>query len=237
MNDLTFNEKGRSCCPSADPLAACCQPAGESRSSCCTPGERSWNKGKILVSAIIIVAAIGVGAHSFVKATSAQSNAQSTGKSFSAGLTAPTVTASESNPQVEPRTNPQGVPLNLFIDSLQDLDTLAADKEVVFLVLAGEKQATSQAVPPQLGAVANNLSNTGQKVAVFTLRTGKPDYLQLAVHFSIGTFPSVVVLGRQGAASAVTGDIEEARLYNAFVLASKPVACCPAQGNASCCPK
>ena len=143
---------------------ACCQPAAGNASSCCTPGEASWKKGKTLVSVIIIMAAIGVGANSFLSGNSAQSYTTVPAKSFSAGLTEiPAVTA-ENSSQGKPQTKQEEISLNRVLDSLQSLDTLAADKDVVFLVLPGEAQISSPAVPKQLGTVANNLWKSGRKV-------------------------------------------------------------------------
>jgi hypothetical protein len=183
------------------------------------------------------MAALGVGANSFLSGNSAQSYTTVPAKSFSAGLTEiPAVTAENSN-QGKPQTKQEEISLNQVLDSLQSLDTLAADKDVVFLVLPGEAQISSLEVPKQVGTVANNLWKSGQRVAVFTLKSSTPDHNRLISQFSVKTFPSVVILGRQGSASAVSGDISEARLYNAFMLASKSVSCCPTQGSASCCPK
>jgi hypothetical protein len=237
MNEVTSDEKGKSCCAIEDSGATCCQPEAGSVSSCCNPGEASWKKGKTLVSVIIIVAGIGVGANSFLSGNSAQSYTTVPAKSFSAGLTViPAVTA-ENSSQGKPQTKQEEISLNQVLDSLQALDTLAADKDVVFLVLPGEAQISSPAVPKQLGTVANNLWKSGRKVGVFTLKNSAPDHNQLASRLSVKTFPCVIVLGRQGQPSAVAGDITEAGLYNAFVLASTPAACCPGQSSASCCPK
>ena len=237
MNDLTSDEKGKSCCASEDAAAPCCQPAAGNLSSCCAPGQVSWKRGKLLVSAIIILAAIGVGANSFFSGNSAQSYTTVPVKSFSAGLTEiPTVTADNSF-QGKPQTKREEISLNQVLDSLQSLDTLAADKDVVFLVLPGEAQIPPVGLPMQVGTVANNLWKPGKRVGVFTLKNSAPDHTQLALRFSVKAFPGVIVLGRQGQASAVSGDITEAGLYNAFVLASTPVSCCPTQGSASCCPK
>jgi hypothetical protein len=237
MNDLTSNDKGKSCCASEDTASTCCQPATGNVSSCCAPGAVSWQKGKTLVSVIIIMAAIGVGANSFFNGNSAQSYTTVPAQSFSAGLTdIPAVTADNSS-QSKPQAKQEEISLNRVLDSLQSLDTLAVDKDVVFLVLPGEAQISSSGVPKQLGTVANNLWKSGQRVGVFTLKNSAPDHTQLARRFSVKAFPCVIVLGRQGQPSAVAGDITEAGLYNAFVLAAKPVSCCPTQGSASCCPK
>lgn len=237
MNDVTSEEKGKSCCGSGDATATCCQPAAGSPSSCCAPGEVSWKKGKMLVSALIMLAAIGVGANSFFSGNSAQSYTTVPVKSFSAALTEIQPVKAENSDQGKPQTKQEEISLNQVLDSLQSLDTLAVDKDVVFLVLPGEAQIFSLEVPKQVGTVANNLWKSGQRIAVFTLKSGTPDHNRLVGQFSVTTFPSVVILGRQGSASAVSGDISEARLYNAFVLASNSVSCCPTQGTASCCPK
>ncbi len=86
MNDLNSDEKGKSCCPSEEAASTCCQPTAGNPSSCCAPGGASWKKGKTLVSVIIITAAIGVGANSFLNGNSAQSYTTVPSKSFSAGL-------------------------------------------------------------------------------------------------------------------------------------------------------
>jgi hypothetical protein len=237
MNDLTSDEERKSCCASEDAASTCCQPGPGNVSSCCAPGAVSWKKGKTLVSVIIIMAAIGVGANSFLSGNSAQSYTSVPAKSFSAGLTQiPDVTADNSS-QGKPQTKQEEISLNRVLDSLQSLDTLAGDKDVVFLVLPGEAQISSLAVPKQLGTVANNLWKSGRRVGVFTVKNSAPDHSQLASRFSVKAFPCVIVLGRQGQPSAVAGDITEAGLYNAFVLASTPLSCCPGQSNASCCPK
>jgi hypothetical protein len=237
MNEVHSGEKGKSCCAVEDSGAACCQPAAGNASSCCAPGAVSGKKWRTLVSVIIIMAAIGVGANSFLNGNSAQSYSTVPAKSFSAGLTQIPAVTLENDSQGKPQKKQEEISLSGVLDSLQSLDALAADKDVVFLVLPGEAQISSPAVPKQLGAVATNLWKNGQKVAVFTLKNSSPDHNQLVRHFSVKTFPSVVILGRQGSASAVASDITEAGLYNAFVLASKSGACCPPGGSASCCPK
>jgi len=232
MNDLNSGEKQIGGCCSEGAPTPCCQPADRRASTCCNPEDGSWRKIKLLISVIIIIAAIGVGTHSFFSGNSAQSYTTVPAKSFSAGLTeVPAATADSGRSQ----NKPEEISLDRVLDSLQSLDVLAADKDVVFLILAGDVQAHSLAIPKQVRAVANNLANSGQGIAVFTVKNGAPDYERLVKHFSVNKFPSVVILGRQGSASALTDDISEARLYNAFVLASKSASCCPATGNASCC--
>lgn len=237
MNESTSGGRGESCCAAQDSASTCCEPTARSLSSCCSPGAGSSNKGKLLVSLLIILAAIGVGVHSLVRGTSAQSSNTVPRKSFVDRITEMPVTAAGSSYQGKSQTKLEEIVVNRVVDSVQALDTVAADKDVVFLVLPGGAQIHPIGIPIQVRTVVNNLRQAGKRVGVFTLRSSAPDYARLAGHFVVKSFPCVIVLGRKGSASAVSGDLSEARLYNAFVIASTPASCCPAQGNPSCCPK
>jgi hypothetical protein len=236
MNDLTTAGKGKSCCADGDAAVVCCQPAAGSVSSCCAPGAVPGKKWKILISVVIIVAAIGVGANSVLNGNLAQSYTTVPAKSFSTGLTQVPPQTPEIVSEDKSQTKKEEIALNQVLDSLESLDTLAADKEVVFLVLPGVAQVYSFEVPKALGMVASNLWKSGQKIAVFTLKRGASDYNRIIGQFAVKTFPSILVVGRQGSPSIVSDDISEARLYNAFLLASQSISCCPT-GSASCCPK
>ena len=87
MNDLNPDEKGKSCCAVENAASSCCQPTAGNVSSCCSPRDGSWSKGKVIISVIIIVAAIGVGANSFVRGTSTQADKTGPTESFFVGLT------------------------------------------------------------------------------------------------------------------------------------------------------
>jgi hypothetical protein len=237
MNNPDSDVKGKCSCAEDDAAAACCQPSDGKPSSCCNPKEVSLTKGKVIISVIIITAAIVVGANSFLRGTSAQAYKVGPAKSFSASLAESPVTAIEVGNKDNPLPNREEISVNRALDSLQALDTLAAEKDVVFIVLPGEEQHPAPAVLKQVGVVANNLLTSGQKIGAFTLKTNVPDYGYLVGHFAVKSFPCVVVIGKRGTASAVSGDISEARLYNAVVLASKPASCCPTQNDAACCPK
>jgi len=73
MSDALSDDKRKSGCSSNDATTICCQPSDEKISSCCNPKGGSWHKGKALLAALIILAAIGVGAVSFMRGNAAQS--------------------------------------------------------------------------------------------------------------------------------------------------------------------
>jgi hypothetical protein len=235
MTDL-FDEREMGGFPLKSAPSTCCQSSEEYSSSCCNPKNGSWSKGKLLISAIIIVTAFGVGANSFVRITSAQSDKIGPARSFSATLGEKPATP-KVDLEVKLPSQSDKISFNRPLDSLRALDTVASDKDVVFIVLFGEGQEPPNVAPRHIAELLNNLRSSGQKIGAFTLKANVPDYGYLVRHFAVKSFPCVVVLGRGGTASAVSGDISAARLYNAFVLASKPAACCPTPSTASCCPK
>ncbi len=234
MNEMTSDDKRTGACSPGSAPSSCCQPGDAHMSSCCEPKNGSWSKGKALISAIVIVAAVVVGAHSFVRGTSAQSGNTGPTKSFLTSLSEQPVTAE--GDKVKPSPQREEI---LFrpLDSLQALDTLAAEKDLALIVLLGEGQEPSQVITKQLKSALDKPLTSTRKVGAFTLGNNTPDYGYLVQHFGVKAFPCVVVLGRGCSASAVSGDLSEARLYEAIVSASKPAACCPVQGGASCCPK
>jgi len=232
-----INEREMGGFPLKGASSTCCQSSGGKSSSCCNPQNGSWNKGKMLISAVIIMAAIGVGASSFVRVTSAQSDKASPARAFSAALAEKPAAPRGDFDKANLRSQRETISFNRPLDSLRALDTLASDKDVAFILLLGQGQDLPELVAKQIETALNKLWSSGQKIGAFTLKSNVPDYGYVVRHFAVQSFPCVLVLGRQGPASAVSGDISEARLYNAFILASKPASCCPTPSAASCCPK
>jgi hypothetical protein len=217
-------------------VSSCC-PSADGQASCCTPKQKSWSTGKALISVIVITAAIGVGTHTWVTGTSRQSGKTTPAQSFSSRLTETPAAAGENGRTLRAQSQQQEPLFIQSVESLQALDTAAADTDVAFILLRGERPEACQARCEQIHVALNKLRTLGKKIGVFTLPSKAPDYARLVRHFSVEAFPCVVVLGRQGTPSAVSGDISDARLYYAFVQASQAGSCCPTQGSAACCPK
>lgn len=83
MSDVPSDDQEINSCSSSGAATTCCQPSDEKVSSCCNPKGGSWGKGKALLAALIILAAIGVGAVSFMRGNAAQSVAAAPASSCS----------------------------------------------------------------------------------------------------------------------------------------------------------
>jgi hypothetical protein len=121
---------------------------------------------------------------------------------------------------------------------LRSLDEVVADKEAVFVLLPGEDEDMSGNVSRHVDAVAKILSDQGRQVGAFTLEKHRKGYDQLIRQFSVQSLPGVIVVGRGCGSAAVTGEITETKLLQAFVWASmSPSSCGSAKTSSACCPK
>jgi hypothetical protein len=114
------------------------------------------------------------------------------------------------------------------IASFSELNTVAADKFGVFLILPGKSEASSKAPTAQiLGAVRTIEPQLrgGGKIGIFTLKVGSPDHEQVVA--SKIAVPGVLALVKGAGMSATSGDITETKLVQAFVAASRTGGCGP----------
>jgi len=192
----------------------------------------------MLIAAIIIIAAIGVGAYSVVRRNSSQAGSANSASSFSAGLNEKSGGPVETGKYTKQSAQRELISFKRVLDSLQAMDTLAADKEVVFVALAAKGQELPQTISKKMEAALGKLPPWFLKVAAFTLNTSAADYDRLVQRLEIKTFPCFVVLGRQGPPVVVpaVGEVNEAEVYKAVLVASKSGSCCPTTKKPICCP-
>ena len=119
--------------------------------------------------------------------------------------------------------------------SLAELNSLAADKKAVFILLAGDSQQATEKVGRALEQTSKTITEKGTPVAIFTLDSNKDDYARLVKDLSIESFPSVVVMGKGAGVSVVSGTVNETNLLTAFVKAT--TSSCDPIKSTGCCPK
>ena len=119
------------------------------------------------------------------------------------------------------------------LETLASLNKVAADTDAVFILLLAKGQLSDQAITKEIEAAAQNIMANGTKVSAFRLKESATDYAQLAKQVSV---PSVLAMVKGLGMSAVSGDITETKLVQAFVAASRPSGgCCPPGAGASDC--
>ena len=176
---------------------------------CHTVGPSS--RSRWVVGVIVLVAAGVLVARAVVR------NNDATADAATAGFAAVTTT-----PQTPPSASEAPTAVK-EIAALSELNTVAVDTDAVFVFLPrkGDAPGAMPVVPIQ-GAARTIESRAGSKVGIFTLKADSPEYAQLAAQVSV---PGVLAMVKGRGMNAVSGEITEAKLVQAFVGASSAGGC------------
>jgi hypothetical protein len=118
------------------------------------------------------------------------------------------------------------------IAAFAELNALAADTTAVFVFVPAKSPDATPAPSAQMEAAARTIAAQGkQKVGIFTLKTDSADYEQILGQV---TAPGVLALVKGRGMNAVSGEITETKLVQAFVAASKAGGC--GSGSSGCGP-
>jgi hypothetical protein len=115
------------------------------------------------------------------------------------------------------------------IETLAELNTLAAKTDAVFIFVPGKAGASGNVPSTPMRGAVRIIESKGQKCGLFTLKAGSRDYDQIASQM---TLPGVLAMVKGRGMSAVSGDITETKLVQGFVAASSAGGGC---GPASSC--
>lgn len=119
------------------------------------------------------------------------------------------------------------------ISALSELNTVAANTSAVFVFLPDRKGKAGDAAAAQIQSAVRTIEARGSKLGVFTLKPGAGDYQQITAQVAV---PGVLAMVKGRGMKAVSGEITESRLVQAFVGASSGGGCGPSAGS-GCCPR
>ena len=230
MNEETAEDRA-SCCGPATAASECGTPSSTGW-ECCAPATGASKYGKTVVFLLVVGAALAVLAHGLMKSgdeasdqptmTSAQGQAADAGAVddiFDVGWNPPDTAAARCG------SAPVSIPA---------LKKLTAENEVVFVLLPGEDQERVQEVSSQIQLAEMTILRQKRSVDSITLPKDADGYAQLQKQFSVASLPCVIALGKGCGTKAVSGEITEKKLLEAFVIASTPASSC--SGASDCCP-
>jgi len=188
---------------------------------------RTW--WKVLVSVLVIGAAGLVLANAMTRKSGSAAN---TGQEGLAGLQAQGDRAEVARPageatQTTTKDKNGQFRCGTMLSSFASLGQLAGDRDAVFVLLAGEDSRSAEAVGKTVEAAAKKIESHGYRIAPFTLERSAADYARLAKQVPP---PCVVAFGKSGGAVAVSAEITEQKLLQAFVMAMRPPSACGAGG-------
>lgn len=195
-------------------------PACGPRCDCHTM--ESSSRVRWVLGAIVLGAAIAMAARAMVK-----SKAVSPDKGVS-GFATGVVSTSTNNAPVTVDTG-----AGSEISALSDLNAVASDTNAVFVLLPDRRRESGNAPMAEIQSAARMLEARGGKLGVFTLKPGVRDYERITAQVAV---PGVLAMVKGRGISAISGEITESELIQAFVAASRAGGCGPSAGS-GCCPR
>lgn len=133
----------------------------------------------------------------------------------------------ENNPVLASKQN--GVKIGDYIESLSELNKLASSKDAVLIFIPTPKSELADAqTQSAVLAAQQTLNSNGINLGLFTLMPVSQDYLMISRQVQA---PAILVANKGKGMAAVTGDVTESKLLQAFVTSSRAGGC----GTSSAC--
>ena len=117
---------------------------------------------------------------------------------------------------------------------VQNLDTLFASHDVVFVILPKDDDSAKEATSQVTGAV-EKIRDQGASVYSLPLSPSNPEFSTTTERLGISQFPTVLILAKNGNGAIVTRDFDETKLLQAYLVVSSPT--CAPGSSSGCCPK
>jgi len=193
----------------------------------CDCGKPSGNKkAKAVICLIVLLAVCGIFVY---KANSAKQSAPTITETAFAVLLANQVNGQE--PAVKSVEDKKGI--GEFLDSLASLNKVAINQDAVLVfVPANENETIGKETINAIAAAEQKLKSSGIRVGLYTLRfSPSKEYASIASQL---TLPGMLVMSKGRGMGAVSGEITEEKLLQAYVASSRAGGCCPAGGSTVC---
>jgi hypothetical protein len=204
----------------------------------CDCGAASGGKGiKIAVSLVVLLAVVGILAYKAASARQTASNDPAAEKAsvFTVAQAAPEIvpgTAKQpSNGMDETKAVENAVKaknkVGEYLGSLGDLNKVALSQDAVFIFIPGAKnEAIQDQTNEALLAAQRTLKSNGIALGLYTLPTSSPDHSVISAQVQP---PAILVAIKGKGMAAVSGDVTETKLLQAF-MASSQAGCCGPSG-------
>ncbi len=190
-------------------------------------------KGKLIICLVVALTAIVVVLGSANKARTETATDQ---EAFAADpVTTPVKTISATNEQATATEEKPGEAAiwGKPLASLAALNEVAAEKDAVFVFLAAKDGKQTNVITNEVEASARKAQLRGTSIGAYTLDKDVQDYTEVTSQVPA---PCVLAMVKGAGASAVDGEITEAKLLEALVAASRPSGCAPSGCAPSGCP-
>ena len=193
------------CCDSGD----CCAGSNSDGNSRRIAGI----KLKTLIFSIVILSAVVVAVHSFIRRDS--------------GLVA-------ANAPIDSVAASFAVPCGL--SSLDIMDEQFVDNDFAFVILPGDDSNFAVRINGIVDGALVKIRKKSVRAITFTIPSESTDFEQVSIYFDLTEFPVVLALSKEYGSSVIAGEITEENLLKAYLIANKPASsgCLTPCGGADC---
>ncbi|MFH1614565.1 MAG: hypothetical protein ABIG61_05735 [Planctomycetota bacterium] len=121
-----------------------------------------------------------------------------------------------------------------FLDSLTSLNKVAINQDAVFVFIPAKgSDLVNKETTDAIASAKQKIEASGAKLGLYTLQSGSQEYADLAAQL---TLPSMLVMSKGRGVGAVSGEITETKILQAYVASSRAGGgCCPSGGGSSGC--
>ena len=118
-----------------------------------------------------------------------------------------------------------------FLGSLASLNKVAVDKDAVFVfVPAKESGVVNKEITDAIASAEQKLKSSGINIGLYTLQSSSPEYANIAAQLPP---PGMLIMSKGRGMGAVSGEITETKILQAYVASSRAGGCGP---SSSCGP-
>jgi len=118
-----------------------------------------------------------------------------------------------------------------FLGSLASLNKVAVDKDAVFVfVPAKESGVVNKEITDAIASAEQKLKSSGINIGLYTLQSSSPEYANIAAQLPP---PGMLIMSKDRGMGAVSGEITETKILQAYVASSRAGGCGP---SSSCGP-
>ncbi|MFA6132661.1 MAG: arsenite efflux transporter metallochaperone ArsD [Phycisphaerae bacterium] len=201
---------------------------------CCCGTPSGSKKMKIVVSLAVLVAIAGIFIY---KAAAAKSNGSyNTTPACGTGFAvAPNAAAGTSQPSTAPEQSPgeaqAGQKIGDYLESLSALNKVAMNQDAVFIFIPNAKgELAADKTNAAVLAAQQTLKRSNITLGLYTLRASSPDYAGISSKVQA---PAILIASKGKGMAAVSGDVTETKLLQAFVASSSAGGGCGPSGCGS----
>jgi hypothetical protein len=241
--------------PPEDSMAASMHDPRDEPATCgpgCACNPASGGKGiKIAISLLVLVAVVGTLVYKASSVKSSASNDPVAAKAslFSVSQAAPKAApdaarqpsgvmdekksvenaTSGTQPDAKSSTEAQlakaAIKIGEYLDSLSDLNKVALSQDAVFIFIPRENnEAVQEPTNTAMLAAQKTLKNSNITLGLYTLSVSSPDYSGISKQVQP---PAILVATKGRGMAAVSGNVTESKLLQAFMATSRAGGCGP----------